>query len=451
MKTSERFDVIIVGAGPGGEVAAGKLNREHKRVALVERELIGGECAYWACIPSKALLRPVTVISEARHVPGVTMPHLNTAQVTDYRDHLIQHLDDNQQYTSYTSQGIPIIRGTARLLGKGQVQVGDQIYSASDIIIATGSTTRIPKIEGLQEVGYWTNREATTFSKVPESIIIIGGGPQSIELAQLMRRLGATVTLVARGHRILKREEPELSTLLEKVLERDGVLLRLGRQAKRVSRESDGTRIAELDDGSLVRGQELLIATGRTPTIAGLDLESADVKSTERGITIDEHCNAAPGIWAVGDVTGVALFTHVAQYQARIAANAILGRAHPAHYNAVPRVVFSDPEIAGVGLTVEQAHKQGIETCTAIVDLGRTLARPATYGKDITGRLGLIADKRRGILVGAWAIGPEAGEWIHQAVQAIRAEIPVSVLRDTITQFPTFSEAYFYAVEKLPL
>jgi dihydrolipoamide dehydrogenase len=451
VKTIERFDVIILGAGPGGEVAAEKLNREQKRVALIERELLGGDCAYWACIPSKTLLRPVTVISEARHVPGVTTPHLNTAQVTDYRDQVIRHLDDSQQYTSYTEQGITVIRGAAKLRGPGQVQVGEQIYSAPDILIATGSSSRIPAIEGLREAGYWTNREATTFSSVPESIVIIGGGPQSIELAQLMRLLGATVTLVVRGQRILKREEPELSTLLEKVLERDGVLLRLGRQARRVKRENDGVRTVELDDGSSVCGQELLIATGRVPTITELGLENTGVQVTERGITVDEHCQAAPGIWAVGDVTGVAMFTHIAKYQARIAADAILGHARPACYNSVPRVVFSDPEVAGVGLTTEQAHTQGREVCTATVDLAQAIARPVTYGTNIDGRLGLIADRQRGILIGAWAIGPEVGEWIHQAVQAIRAEIPINVLRDTIPQFPTFSEAYLYAVEKLAL
>jgi dihydrolipoamide dehydrogenase len=284
---------------------------------------------------------------------------------------------------------------------------------------------------------------------VPESIVIVGGGAQGIELGQTLRRYGAEVTIVQHATHLLDREESAVGNLLEEVLRADGVDVRLGREASRVERAPDGTRVVHLDDGIAVRGQELLVATGRTPHIQGLDLEAVGATVTKRGVQVDDSCRAAPGLWAVGDVTGVSLFTHVAKYQARIAADDILGRHHPANYAAVPRVVFSDPEVGATGLTSAQAREQGIEVTQAVVDLHEAIARPVTYGKGIEGRLGLLADRKRGILVGAWAVGPQAGEWIHLAVLAIRAATPIPVLCDVIEQFPTFSEAYLSGLEQL--
>jgi pyruvate/2-oxoglutarate dehydrogenase complex dihydrolipoamide dehydrogenase (E3) component len=446
---SERFDVIVIGAGPGGEVAADRLHRGGMRVAMVERELIGGECAYWACIPSKTLIRPTAVVAEASHVAGVARPAINWKQVAAYRDDMIRHLDDSKQVKAYADQGITIIRGEAHLAGPGRVDVAGRTLEAPHVVVATGSDPRIPPIEGLREAGYWTNREATTFSRVPESIVILGGSAQGIELGQMLHRYGAEVTIVQDAAHLLDREEPEVGDLLADLLRAEGVNLRLGREAIRVARDPDGMRVVHLDDGTEVRGQELLVATGRTPRTDSLHLEAGDATVTRRGIQVDDFCRAAPGLWAVGDVTGMALFTHVAKYQARIAADDILGRRHPAAYMAVPRVVFSDPEVGSTGLTTAQAHERGLDVVRAVVDLYEAIARPVTYGKDIGGRLGLVADRKRGVLVGAWAVGPEAGEWIHLAVLAIRAATPIPVLRDVIEQFPTFSEAYLSGLEML--
>ena len=446
---SERFDVIVIGAGPGGEVAADRLHRAGMRVVVVERELIGGECAYWACIPSKTLIRQAEVVAEASHVAGVATPAINWEQVAAYRDDMIRHLDDSKQVQGYADQGITFIRGEAHLAGPGRVEVAGRLLEAPHVVVATGSDPRIPPIEGLSEAGYWTNREATTLSRVPESIVILGGSAQGIELGQMLCRYGAQVTIVQLATHLLDREEPEVSALLADLLRAEGVNLHLGREAVRVARDEDGMRVVHLDDGTEVRGQELLVATGRTPRIGGLHLEVVGATVTKRGILVDNYCRAAPGLWAVGDVTGVALFTHVAKYQARIAADDILGRRHPVNYHAIPRVVFSDPQVGATGLTTAQAREQGVEVTMASVDPYEAIARPVTYGKDIGGRLGLVADRKRGILVGAWAVGPEAGEWIHLAVLAIRAATPIPVLRDVIEQFPTFSEAYLSGLEML--
>lgn len=446
---SEPFDVIVIGAGPGGEVAADRLHRGGMRVAVVERELIGGECAYWACIPSKTLIRPTTAVAEAGHVAGVVRPAMNWEQVAAYRDEMIRHLDDSRQVQGYVDQGITFIRGEARLSGPGRVEVAGRTLEAPHVIVATGSDPRIPAIEGLNEAGYWTNREATTFERVPESIVVLGGSAQGIELGQMLRRYGAEVIIVQHATHLLDREEPEVGNLVADQLRAEGVDVRLGRETIRVVRAADGARVVHLDDGTAVRGQELLVATGRTPRTQGLNLEAVGATVTRRGVQVDDSCRAAPGLWAIGDVTGVALFTHVAKYQARIAADDILGRRHSASYAAVPRVVFSDPEVGATGLTTAQARELGVDVVRAVVDLYEAIARPVTYGKGIGGRLGLLADRKQGILVGAWAFGPEAGEWIHLAVLAIRAATPIQVLRDVIEQFPTFSEAYLSGLEML--
>ncbi len=430
---SEQFDVIVIGAGPGGEVAADRLYRGGMRVAVIERELIGGECAYWACIPSKTLIRPTTAVAEAGHVAGVITPAITWEQVAAYRDEIIRHLDDSRQVQSYADQGITFIRGEAHLTGPGRVEVAGRALEAPYVI----------------EAGYWTNREATTFEQVPKSIVILGGSAQGIELGQMLRRYGAEVTIVQHAAHLLDREEPEVGDLLAEQLRAEGVKLHLGRAAIRVVRATDGARVVHLDDGTVARGQELLVATGRTPRTGGLNLEAVGATVTRRGIQVDDSCRAAPGLWAIGDVTGVALFTHVAKYQARIAADDILGRRHPVNYAAVPRVVFSDPEVGATGLTSAQARERGLDVTTATVDLYEAIARPVTYGKGIGGRLGLLADRKLGILLGAWAVGPEAGEWIHLAVLAIRAATPIPVLRDVIEQFPTFSEAYLSGLEML--
>ena len=280
---SEAFDVIVIGAGPGGEVAADRLHRGGKRVAMVERELIGGECAYWACIPSKTLIRPTTAVAEAGHVAGVVTPLITWEQVASYRDEMIRHPDDSRQVQGYADQGITFIRGKACLSDPGCVEVAGRTLQAPHVIVATGSDPRLPAIEGLKEVGYWTNRQATTLEQVPESIVILGGSAQGIELGQMLRRYGAEVTIVQHATHLLDREEPAVGDLLEEVLRGDGVDVRLGCEARRVKRAPDGARVVYLDDGTAVRGQELLVATGRTPRIEGLNLEAVGATVTRRG------------------------------------------------------------------------------------------------------------------------------------------------------------------------
>ena len=446
----ERFDVVVIGTGPAGEVAVSRLTAQGLRVALVERELIGGECAYWACIPSKTMLRPPEARFQARRTAGTDDPGLRWLQVAEYRDFMIRNLDDSGQVDGYERQGVTVVKGRGRIAGPGLVEVvgGGGRLQTDRIIVATGSDSAIPPIEGLEQAGYWTNREATTLKELPESIVILGGGPVGVELGQFFARFGTSVTLVQAADRLVNREDPAVGTLILDVLREEGIDVRLGARAERV-RVEDGRRVVTLDDGQEVTGRELLIATGRRPRVEGIGLESVGIEVDPKGIQVDEQCRAGDGVWAIGDVTGVMPFTHVGMYQGRIAASDIGGVSVRADYTAIPRVVFSDPEIAAVGLTEAQARERGIDVVTSRVSLADSIARPWTYEKDPRGDLGLVADRQRQVLIGAWAVAPLAGEWIHQAVLAIKTATPISVLRDTVAQFPTFSEAYLKGVEAL--
>jgi dihydrolipoamide dehydrogenase len=444
----ERFDAVVIGSGPAGEVAISRLAEQGLRVALCERELIGGECAYWACIPSKTLLRPTEAQAEARRVAGVSEPGTDWPQVAKYRDFMIRELDDTNQEIGYRDQGVEVRRGEARITGPGRVEIAGAVLETDRIVIATGSDARIPAIEGLKQAGYWTNRDATTVKQLPSSIVILGGGPVGIELGQFFARFGTRVTLVQSAERLIDREDPAVSALIADALREDGIELRTGVHATSARRE-DGERILVLDEGTEARGQELLIATGRSPRLENLGLENVGIDLNPRGIQVDERCRAGESVWAVGDVTGVMPFTHVGMYQARVASADIAGTSVRADYAAIPRVVFSDPEIAAVGLTEEQARAQHIDIATSRVELADAIARPWTYQENPGGALGLIADRERKVLIGAWAVAPLAGEWIHQAALAIKAQITLEVLRDTVAQFPTFSEAYLKGVEQL--
>lgn len=332
---SERFDALVIGSGPAGEVAISRLVEQGLRVALCEREMIGGECAYWACIPSKTLLRPVEAQAAARRVAGVSEPPIDWLQVAKYRDFMIRELDDSKQESGYREQGVEVVRGEARITGPGRVQVAGKVLDTDRIVIVSGSDARIPPIAGLGQAGYWTNRDATTVKEIPASIIILGGGPVGIELGQLFARFGSRVTLVQSGERLIDREDPAVSELIADALSAEGIELRTGVQAISARREKE-ERVFVLDDGTEVRGQELLIAAGRSPRLETLGLENVGIKPGPKGINVDERCRAGYGVWAVGDVTGVMPFTHVGMYQARVASADIAGRPAPADYAAIP-------------------------------------------------------------------------------------------------------------------
>ncbi|RCV48059.1 dihydrolipoyl dehydrogenase family protein [Marinitenerispora sediminis] len=452
MVDSARFDVVVIGMGPGGEVAASRLLDAGLRVAVVERELVGGECAYWACIPSKTLLRPPEARAEARGAAGLRTPDLDWPALRAYRDTMVRHLDDTRQVDGYRERGATVLRGTARVVGRDpwRVEAAGQLLTADHVVVATGSAAVRPPIEGLDAAEVWTNREATALTEIPERAVLVGGGAVGVELAYFLAGMGTRVTLAQRGDRLLTREEPRVGELAADLLGRAGVTVRTGTQVRRVRREGAAT-VVDFDNGTHEPTDVVVLGTGRRPRTDGLGLEEVGVEVGARGLAVDERCRVADGLWAAGDVTGVALFTHVAKYQGRVVADGILGRDRRADYTGVPRVVFAEPEIAAVGLTAEQAAAAGIETVTAEVDLAENLARPWTYETEPRGVLGLVADRRRRTVVGAWAVAPLAGEWIHTAALAVRAGLTVDHLDSGIAQFPTYSEGYALAAERLGL
>jgi dihydrolipoamide dehydrogenase len=446
---AESFDAVILGAGPAGEVAVGALVGGGLRCALIERELIGGECTNWACIPTKTLLRPPEAQHASARVAGVSQPTLNWQRVAEYRDWMTRYRDDSKAVADYESQGITVLKGAGRLAGPGRVEVDGRLLETERVLVATGSGPIVPPIDGLEEAGYWTNREVTAMTELPASAVVIGGGPVGIELAQILSRFGAQVTIVEISDRLMVRETPQIGERIANALEEEGIALRVGRRA--VAVERDGSeRAVRFEDGEEVRAEVVVVAGGRRPHAEGIGLETLGIEPSPRGIPIDERCRAAEDVWAIGDVTGVAMFTHVGKYQARVAAADILGQPVRADYRAIPRVVFSDPELAAVGLTEEQAQEQAIDVVSASIELPDAITRPWTYEEHPRGSLGLVADRDREVLVGAWAVAPLAGEWIHVAGLAIKAAIPLAVLRDTIPQFPSFSEAYLSALRALP-
>jgi pyruvate/2-oxoglutarate dehydrogenase complex dihydrolipoamide dehydrogenase (E3) component len=447
---AQRFDIAILGAGPAGEHACHALVGAGRTVLLVERELIGGECSNWACIPTKTLLRATEVSGESKRAAGVARAALEWPDLARYRDYMTSAGDDSARAQGYQDMGVTVIKGDGRLAGSGRLEVADTVYEVGAILIATGSDPVIPPITGLQEAGYWTNREATALHELPESAVLIGGGPVGVELAQFLRRFGCSVSLVEGAPALLAREDPRVSELLADALRADGVRLHLGAQALRVGSQ-DGMKVVALSDGSQLHGERVIVAVGRRSRKDDLGLETVGATVGKRAIEVDSHCRVADGVWAAGDCTGVAMFTHVAKYQARIAVADMLGRPVDADYRAIPRVVFTDPEVAAVGQTEAQARADGRDVVVSRIELPGSIARPYTYEQDPRGELGLIADRQQRELIGAWAVAPLAGEWIHQAVLAIRARVSLDVLIDTVAQFPSYSEAFLSGLQALEL
>ena len=425
-----------------GEAFAAALRRhdETVEIVLVERERVGGECSYFACMPSKTLLRAPELVHQSSIAPGVEGAAIDPARVFEWRDAITGRGDDSSQADYLESLSVRLVRRSARVVRPGVLDLGGDELEYGRLVLATGSVPAVPPVDGLDGVEYWTNREATSTSEVPESLVVLGGGPVGSELAQFFTRVGSRVTVVDHSPRLLGREDADAGALLEEVFREEGIELVLGTSVDRIE---PGIRVTAGD--RTIESERVLVATGRRPNTEGFGLDQLGLNIARRGVEVDDRLRAGPDVWAIGDVTGVAMFTHVGKYQARVAAADVAGLPAKADYRAVPRAIFTDPQVAAVGTT----DGDGLVTSTWKVD---ATSRASTYERPKRpGFVKLAADPDRRVLTGAVAVGPEAGEWLQQIALAIRAEVPVDVLRDTIQPYPTFSEAIFFAARDLPL
>ena len=439
---NHEVDVVVIGMGPGGEEVAGRLAVAGLSVVGVERELVGGECPYWGCVPSKMMIRGSTLIAETRRADpyaGRSSIEPDLAFVAKrIRDEATDTWDDQVAADRFEGKGGRLVRGSATLAGPGRVVVGDDTFvAARGVVVASGSAPVVPPIEGLADSRYWTNREAISAEQAPASLVVLGGGSIGAELAQMFARYGSAVTIVEGTDRLLPPEEPEAGEVVATALRADGVTLMLGAKAVRVSRDAENVTV-DLEDGTSVSGAELLVSVGRHARVAELGVDSVGLDPTARAIEVDERMRAADRLWAVGDVTGVGAFTHMAMYQAGIAIDDILGRPGPtADYTGLARVTFTDPEVGSVGLTERAAREQGIPVRTGTSQVSAS-ARGWIHGPGNAGFIKLVADGDRGLLVGATSVGPWGGEVLSMLTLAVHARVPVSTLRTMIYAYPTF-------------
>ena len=446
-------DVVVLGMGPGGEEVGGRLAQQGLSVVGIEKGLLGGECPYWACVPTKMMVRAAGLLAEARRVPGlageVEVRPDWTPVAARIRDEATDNWDDKVAVDRFTGKGGRFVRGEGRLAGPGRVAVGDEVFAAGRaVVVATGTEPSIPPVDGLADTPYWTNREAVAVTAPPASLAVLGGGAVGLEFAQVFARFGAEVTVIESADRLLEREEPEASTVVLEALRRDGVSVRVSTSARRVSHDGSAFAVA-LGDGTVVVAERLLVATGRHCDLARIGVDTVGLDPSAAFVEVDDRLRAGEGLWAVGDVTGRGAFTHVAMYQADIAVRAILGQDGPAaDYRALPRVTFTDPEVGSVGLTESAARSAGLPVRCAAASVPSS-ARGWIHKAGNEGVVKLVADADRGVLVGATSAGPVGGEVLAPLALAVHAEVPLDRLRNMIYAYPTFARGIADALRDL--
>jgi pyruvate/2-oxoglutarate dehydrogenase complex dihydrolipoamide dehydrogenase (E3) component len=450
---AEEVDIVVIGLGVGGEEAAGKLAEAGLSVVGIEHRLVGGECPYWACIPSKMMIRAGNLLAETRRVDGMAG---HATVVPDWapvakriRQEATDSWDDKVAVDRLVGKGVRFVRGTGRLVGPGRVAVDDtEFRAAKGVIIGTGTAPSVPPIDGLAGTPFWTNREAIEVEELPESLIVLGGGAVGLELAQVFARFGVRVSVIEALDRLLAIEEPESSDLAAEALARDGVEIRTGAKVTRVRHDGSAFTVT-LDDATAVSGAKLLVATGRRTELGSLGVDTVGLDPKARFVAVDDRVRAGERLWAVGDVTGKGAFTHIAMYQAGIAIADILGRDWPpADYRALPRVTFTDPEIGAVGLTEQQAREQGLDIQVGVGQVPSS-SRGWIHKAGNEGFIKLVADAQRGVLVGATSAGPVGGEVLSALEVAVHAEVAVDRLRHMIFAFPTFHRGISDALSDL--